>query len=245
MKKYVPKAFWQQYWDSKNLVKKISKRHFFKPLFDTHFSHLKDRTLIEIGGFPGTYAIYLAKFYGLKTTLLDYVEDKKLLREMLEANKVNGEKVTSLKTDFLRYTPTSKYDAVVSFGFVEHFDDTNEIITRHVALCKKGGTILIAIPNFLGLNGKIQQIYDPENLKVHNLKAMDCKVLEDIMARQKVREYTIKYYGGLLIWLERMNKRPLLLQMGFLIVNCIGLCLKFLGFNARWSSPYIIISATK
>lgn len=245
MKKYVSKNFWVKYWESKQPIKKLTRRHFFRTLFETHFIENEGKTLIEVGGFPGTYAVYLAKYFGFKTTLLDYVENKKLLHEIMRLNNVDSNRVQSMKADFLNYQAKNRYDAVVSFGFVEHFDDTKEIIRRHVALCKSGGKLLIAIPNFLGLNGSIQKKFDPENLKVHNLRSMDIKVLHEVMSKQNVKEYSIDYYGGLLIWLEKMHTKPLTVRIFFFVVNCIGLCLKFFGFNSKWSSPYIIITATK
>src|SRR6266851_3138519 len=67
----------------------------------------------------------------------------------------------------------SSFDVVGSFGLIEHFDDPREIIRKHVQLVRPGGIALIVIPDYLGVYGRWQRYFDPENLEIHNTKIMD------------------------------------------------------------------------
>ena len=76
-------------------------------------------------------------------------------------------------TDFFNFSTDRKYDIVFSLGFIEHFNNTRDVILRHVDLLASSGLLLIVLPNLLGLNGWIQRRFDKENYDVHNLKSME------------------------------------------------------------------------
>lgn len=75
--------------------------------------------------------------------------------------------------DVRRFTSSEKYSAVCSFGLIEHFENWEGIVRKHVEICKPGGHVIITAPNFRGWGQKLMhRLADPENLSYHNLDAM-------------------------------------------------------------------------
>ena len=60
-----------------------------------------------------------------------------------------------------------KYDLLVSFGFMEHFRNPAEILTKWKAVLKPGGKVITSIPNLLSINAHFFKKYDPEFWKQH------------------------------------------------------------------------------
>jgi 2-polyprenyl-3-methyl-5-hydroxy-6-metoxy-1,4-benzoquinol methylase len=42
---------------------------------------------------------------------------------------------------------------VISFGFIEHFDNPENVIQKHLDLLKPGGILIVGVPNFTGIHG--------------------------------------------------------------------------------------------
>ena len=96
-------------------------------------------------------------------------------------------------TDFFNFSTDRKYDIVFSLGFIEHFNNTRDVILRHVDLLASGGLLLIVLPNLLGLNGWIQRRFDKENYDAHNLKSMEIDRLKKIMATFSLKDLRVEY----------------------------------------------------
>jgi SAM-dependent methyltransferase len=95
------------------------------------------------------------------------------------------------------------YDVVLSGGLVEHFRDPARVLERHHDFVADGGTVAVTVPNFLGLNGLVQQWFDRETLATHNLALMRPDVLAAaVAAAGPVAESEGFYYGGFRAWLE-------------------------------------------
>jgi trans-aconitate methyltransferase len=104
--------------------------------------------------------------------------NREIVRNFEKINGLPENAIQCIHTDFFSFTPERRYDIVFSSGFIEHFEDTGDVIKRHVDLLSDDGQLLILIPNFLGLNGMIQRRLDRENLEAHNLKSMEIPYLK-------------------------------------------------------------------
>ena len=61
------KAFWVNYWESKKgLAFKVPGNYTFHKLIKNIVDEKHPATAVELGGFPGYYAIFLKKYFGLK-----------------------------------------------------------------------------------------------------------------------------------------------------------------------------------
>jgi SAM-dependent methyltransferase len=232
---------WQDYWLHKNVIKKVKKNLSFFQIFHRELKNKKYKTMIEIGGFPGTYAVYFKKYWNFKPTILDYVFEKKLFNQVLKLNNLNKSDIEVKVKDFFKFSGRKKYDLVFSLGFIEHFTDIENVITRHWKLVNKKGKLIIGLPNFLGLNGVYQLLFDPTNLNIHNLDAMNISNLEKAIKNQKPKKYSIEYVSGNLVWLEDLQHKNILIRLLTYGLNFIGAVLTRLGVKNKFVSTHIFI----
>lgn len=245
MKKLTDKQFWTKYWSTKKTTKIVGSNYPFSDLFASVLTRNTSGSMIEIGGFPGYFAIFFQKYWHYKTTLLDYYINEKFLQSIWKDNNIDKKDIKVFKADFFHYKTAKQYDLVYSMGFIEHFDNTEDVIARHWKFVKKGGEMLITLPNFLGLNGHMQLSWDPDNLNKHNLECMDIVRLESILDALHITQAKVFYWGGLRVWLEDLGSRTLWQKF---VVGCLyvlGIVIKKLGINNKFLSPYIVIYAKK
>ena len=62
-----------------------------------------------------------------------------------------------------------QFDVVVSFGLIEHFEDTVSIVRAASRFLKPGGMLITNIPNMTGLIGYLQRILNKPVYDVHKL----------------------------------------------------------------------------
>jgi SAM-dependent methyltransferase len=230
--------FWKEYWKNYQYLK-VSQKMFF----DKYITYkLSGKTFIEIGGFPGTMSIYFHKKYKCTVSLLDFYIDKYMVNRMEQTNDVPIETIECIECDFFDFTPECLYDVVFSFGFIEHFDDTHDVIRRHVDLLVPNGHLLIILPNFLGLNGWIQRCFDRKNFDAHNLQSMELNRLKKIMKQFSLNNVRIEYTKKPIIWLEA---KPTISRILRLLVKILSYMLKLIPIRSRLLSPFIVISADK
>jgi 2-polyprenyl-3-methyl-5-hydroxy-6-metoxy-1,4-benzoquinol methylase len=191
----------QSYWEGYYNKNHASKKHiinvcsyydkFWKVIFE---DNCQGKTLIEIGGFPGRYLAYLTSKYELNPTCLDYNSD---ISQLEASFKIMGVKqYTVLQEDFTKYVPKQKYDYVISNGFIEHFEDFDNILDLHSQYLKPGGKMLVMIPNKRYFRQVYGYLCDYKNLKAHNLKSMRLGVFKEFAKRHDLDVNTLQYYGG-------------------------------------------------
>jgi hypothetical protein len=108
-------------------------------------------------------------------------------------------------------------------------------------LCVANGFVVIALPNFLGLNGTIQKLFDSDNLSVHNLRSMQISYLRQTLESLNINKYSIEYYGNFGLWLEKIESRSIFLKLLISIAILIRPLLRIMKINNRLFSPYIAI----
>ncbi|MEK7357014.1 MAG: class I SAM-dependent methyltransferase, partial [Bdellovibrionota bacterium] len=166
--------FWEDYWKGCQLPSEVNPgigfdRCFAKAL--TH--HLKGVTgeVFEVGCAPGKWLAFMAKTFNMQPSGIEYS------KAGIEATRKNldllGLPAESLMTgDFFAAEPQPRFDVVMSFGFIEHFDDPDAVVARHAAWLKPGGRLVLGVPNFNGIYHPLQKILDSSILDKHNLKTM-------------------------------------------------------------------------
>lgn len=130
----------------------------------------KGKKLLEIGCANSQWLSYFDKEFGFNVSGLDYSEDGCAKAGRILANEgVRGEIICS---DF--FTPpdnmTDRFDVIVSFGVVEHFQDTAQCISAFSRFLKPGGLIITNIPNLSSssLNGFLQKrVFDRKIYDIH------------------------------------------------------------------------------
>lgn len=232
------KEHWKKYWE-KYIFESVPDNN----ILDNYLpKDISGKSAIEIGGFPGFLSVYAYKKGFSDVSFLDFYIDPKIIRKVEEKNDIPNI-INYIEGDFLKYQPEKEYDFVYSLGFAEHFDDTKDIIERHLSFAKKGGKVVIIMPNFLGINGLVQKLFDKENFKIHNLKSMDYNNLTSIAESLDISDYSIEYYKKPMIWLE--PQKGVFNYLARKLVKLFSLSLKLIPFRNNYLSSYIIISFTK
>jgi hypothetical protein len=108
-------------------------------------------------------------------------------------------------------------------------------------LLSENGKLLIVIPNFRGLNGLVQYVFDRKNLRAHNLSSMKIKRLKNIVLDIGLKNITVEYSRKPMIWLEPGVAGTLIRK----IIKLFSHALKLFPLKCRLLSPYIIIYAEK
>lgn len=239
------KIFWKKYWENHAITNIVRKNISFNSIFDKYLSGKNYHTMIEIGGFPGIYSIYFYKYWNFKVTLLDYVINYNTISALLKNNDLKSNSIEVINADFFNYKINHKYDVVFSLGFIEHFDDIKNVLRLHWQKVRRNGTMIIGIPNFLGVNGIYQLLFDPDNLNVHNLKSMKIDYLISLIHQFDTSYYKVFYVSGAMVWLESLNTRPKMVQILTYCLNIVGIILKFIGINNKFFSTHIFVIAVK
>lgn len=239
--------FWVKYWESKtDLSVVIPENYLFHRQLADIVSRENVKNAIELGGFPGYYAVFLKKYLKLDVTLLDYFVHKPITHQLLKTNGLAEDDIKVIETDLFKHQPEQQYDLVLSCGLIEHFLDTEDIIKRHIAFLKPRGTLFITLPNFKSVNGWFQKKFDRENYDKHNIACMDPALLAKICEKAGLKEVKSTYFGKFSVWLENENQKSVALRLFKKIVWLKGKVLtKIIPFESKGLSPYIILEARK
>lgn len=192
----------KQYWENYYRPLKMSAEGIRKVVgfYDFHWDKLisscskKPETILEIGAYPGRYLAYLSEKYSLRPTALDYNSDTSKFRHCF--GLFNIENYECITADFLEHQSDKKYDLVISNGFVEHFENFEQVMDKHCQYLAPGGALLIMIPNLRYFKKWYAGWLDPENLKIHNLECMDLEVFRQFAKRNNLDTKYLSYYGG-------------------------------------------------
>src|ERR1700761_2159352 len=240
------RAFWKSFWESRiGLIFSIKKDYIFGDILAKLIAEKDAKTAIELGGFPGYYAIYLKKYQGMDTTLLDYFIHPKLVNELLEKNGLHEGNIQIIEADLFTYEPPVQYDMVLSFGLIEHFSDTKSIIEKHLPYLKPGGTLFITLPNFKGVNGWVQRKFDLENYNKHYIESMNPALLADYCRQLGLKEVESYYHGRFSTWLENKSTQTAFTKAAVKTIWFTGKVLtKLIPVESKLLSPYIVLKAT-
>ncbi len=236
------KVFWEGSW-SKFVPQKVEKV-MYMDLFEKFLKPNNFAECIEIGCFPGNFLIYFHKRFGYRIYGIDYFDKMELLKRNFQLNGVN--EFMLYQEDFLRWETPKKFDFVFSNGFVEHFQNYEEILDKHIGLLKDGGIVFIAIPNFRYLQFFLHKFFDAENLREHNLKVMRPSVLNNFFLKRNLRINYLGYYGGLGFWVRQLEKRKAIERAVIkLVIKIIHLLRKIIKIDSRFFSCYLVCIASK
>jgi SAM-dependent methyltransferase len=240
------RAFWKSFWESrKGLIFKLKPTYVFGDILAGIIKEKGVKNAIELGGFPGYYSIYLKKYQQLNTTLLDYFIHPELVNQLLSANDLKPGDINIVEADLFTCQPAEKFDMVLSFGLIEHFNDTKFIINEHLKFLKLGGTLFITLPNFKSVNGWVQRNFDKDNYDKHNIHSMDLGLLKTACNDLGLKDIEVYYHGKFSVWLENKSEQTGIAKTLVKTIWWAGkIFTKIVPVNSRALSPYIVVKAT-
>lgn len=190
--------FWEQYWAGVKLPSEVSWSLSSDRCLAAELKRHLPRSggsAFEIGCAPGKWLAFLAKELDMTPSGIEYTEGgmQATLRNFSLLGLSSDE---ILIGDFFTTKPTRQFDVVMSFGFIEHFDDPDAVVERHLRWLKPGGRLVIGVPNFNGIYKPIQKVLDPTLLDKHNLAIMNTDYFEGLAARLGLQREIVKYIGS-------------------------------------------------
>jgi len=236
---------WRKHWTNKEHIQFISDSYSYHDFIKRAAEKLPPNgTCIELGGFPGKFSIFFKKYCALTPTLLDFYFDETILKSLIEFNGLLRDDIKCIQADLFTHVPVERYDMVCSFGLIEHFTDLKEVMDAHYKYMKPGAVLLIALPNFRGVNGLLQKYFDRDNLAIHNLEIMNPVLLENALADIGMTEIEVSYYPSTQVWLENLKQRGVFLNILIRVLNrLMSLSGKFFGRQNIWLSNSIMVLA--
>jgi len=225
----------------------------------------KQYLFIELGCGGSSYLPYLAKKYD---NLQLFGMDKSLMGCKLAVTGIDGglSKVQVVQGDVLQIPLKSeKFDIVFSLGLIEHFDEPDKILKKHVDLLKPGGLLICIVPNVFGIQGKFLglKLWYPEELPskyqkgwIWGMRCISIKNLRTWLADFGFNEVYVKPIGGIYPFLIMESYRPKQLPLSFKIFYFIYRYLLFLPsivinipflfrLNSQSFSPFFIAVGIK
>jgi 2-polyprenyl-3-methyl-5-hydroxy-6-metoxy-1,4-benzoquinol methylase len=206
-----------------------------------------NKKILEIGCTPAKRLIYFAKEFGYKVYGIDYAE--KGIDISKENLRIAGVEGTILCEDVFQTSfEDESFDIVYSMGLVEHFESPAEIIDAHIKLLKRGGTLIITIPNFKdSLYFTLSKIFGEEKrlVETHNLDIMDKKRLNELLQSREIEVLLLDYFGPIDLTISCGGTKIKPVSYLIHILNQILGYASFFVPKSRYFSPHLILIAKR
>jgi SAM-dependent methyltransferase len=164
----------------------------------------KGSSIVEIGSAPGDFMVRFAKTFGSQPFGVEYTSHgAELNRRTFATAGLDPQNVIEadfFSDEFLEAN-RDRFDIVISRGFIEHFDDVEEVISRHVALLRPGGLLMVLIPNLRGIYYWWTSIFNPGQLPLHNLDIMRLPRFRALFQGLPLEQLHCSYFGTFSFWL--------------------------------------------
>jgi SAM-dependent methyltransferase len=241
------KEYWEKFWDSVSVLTKVdltfSNDSNIASIFDKFLVADSNKKAFEVGCAPGKWLIYLSERFNYSVDGCEYIDAAS--KKTIENLHVCGVKGFNIFTgDFLQMDFDTKYDVVISLGFIEHFEDASLVCKKHAKLLNKGGLLIIGVPKLTGLNYYVAKQVDKsitdKLIPNHNLNIMNLGFFEGIGCITNCKNLFVGTVGGFEPALFETSKSPIWFKVAFHSISLI-LNNRFLKrINNRCCSSYIM-----
>lgn len=250
MNKKTNKNFWEDVWGAKNIKYELNEKFLLDKNIMNYFEKFigsDKKSVFEIGCSPGRFLAYLNK-KGHSISGIDY--SKKGNIQLKKNFKTLGiKKYTLYEEDLFKFNHNKKYDVVMSFGFIEHFDDPDTVVEKHIELLKKNGLLILGIPVFNGITGFFQKLNNPKILSNHNLDIMNLNYFSELTNKFNLKLVKNDYLGGfdpnMVMQVKSVTFNNILSRIILKIILITRLNYLLKNMNVSPLSSYIIFFAKK
>ena len=205
--------------------------------------------ILEIGCAPGDNLLIARKIMGYQPYGVEYTDEGcEATRENFLNHGLNSDNIINvdLFSESFLNEYENKFDIVMSFGFVEHFQEPEEVIERHLKFIKPGGYLVLNIPRFVGINYYLARFFCASALKNHNLEVMEKPKFAGLFGHKGLCPLYCDYYGSFYFGLVYATSKPKQLILTLLKSWQVILNILFYFISARneinhpWLSPYLL-----
>jgi len=222
---------------------------YFRQIFSN--SNKKGENILEIGCGSSGWLPYFAKEFNFKVWGIDYSDigccqaRKLLLNEGLEGEVICADLFSPPESMI------GAFDIVVSFGVVEHYEDTTGCVRGFSKFLKPGGMLITNIPNLIGWMGMIQKVLNRDVYNIH--VPLSPEDLCEAHRKNRLQVISCDYFLVVnlgVLNLENLKNNAFLariLRLRSWINKTIWACEKLTPLLKpnRWSSPYVNCVAIK
>lgn len=211
--------------------------------------------VLEVGSAPGEHLVMLSRRFGLDPYGVEYSESGvRVNREVFAAAGFDPEHVihADFFSDEFQRRHAGGFDVVLSRGFIEHFDDVEDVVRKHVNLLAEGGRLFIVVPNVRGFNHLLSWVFHKEVIAIHNLKIMEGAAFAGLFKEGELRRLFCDYYGVFSFYIFNTKEgSPMrhLLKLCFLLQPPLNVAFRLLlrpgRGSSRWFSPGLIFVGVK
>lgn len=191
-------SFWEAFWGGTKLPCFPDMNFSFDRCLAGQLTQCLSGTrgqALEIGCAPGKWMVFLNRKLGLEVSGIEYSPyGIKITNENLAMLRIKP--ASLIEGDFFKIEPSQKYDVVISLGFIEHFQNVESVIARHLLWLKPGGKLVLGIPNFRGIYFLLQNVLDEEILKKHNTSIMNLDFFRGVGKKLDLQIADLNYLGS-------------------------------------------------
>ena len=198
----------QEYWNSSYETHKFQRLPKSDPTLKLIEKFIPEANnneqAFELGCFPGRFLVEI----GQKGYILNGCDLAPQILSTLEnwCLKNNCQVNHFCNAPYLDFV-NNKYDLVASFGFIEHFDNYEEVFLQQCNMVKDEGILLVQFPNFRGFVQKfLHKWFDRDNLNNHVIFSMNLKRYRDILPPDFEIIYCA-YYGNFDFWIDDYRQK--------------------------------------
>lgn len=173
----VPAIEWN--WDSANYF-----ADWHEPIYELMARYVPaGSTVLEVGA-GGSHT--LAAIAGrLKCNSFGVEPDENGIAKTQELAGVESGTVKMIRGDGFRLPfADGVFDVVYSLGLVEHFDrnESSDLVAEHVRVCKKNGTVIVAVPNWLNFPHTLRKWMLGKRYEYHPERSYSPRELRKLMS---------------------------------------------------------------
>lgn len=224
-------------------------------IFPRYLPRQKGLKVLEIGSAPGNTLVRLKETFGYMPYGVEYSEPGvKLNREIFTEHGIDPLNV--IQADFFSADFQNKYrenfDIVLSVGFIEHFEDVKDVVSKHINLLTKGGQLVVIVPNLRWINYFLIYVFNRKVPGMCNIKVMQKDEFRQLFSEELLEDKFCDYYGtfdfGVFNTEEDSPLRFLLrfCKMWQAFFNAtFPLLFRDKGAESRFFSPYLMYIGTK
>ena len=165
---------------------------------------MKGASIIELGCAPGQGLRKISERYGLVPHGCDFVQEIDIVGKIFKKEFPGS---SFFKCDLSKDSVKGKYDIVMSGGLIEHFDDIEKIIKKHLAAIKPGGYLILNTPNLSFWRALFWRLFDPKLLRGHNPRATHKRYVTGLIEKNGCEMLDSGYFGEPHIWIEHQKVR--------------------------------------
>jgi SAM-dependent methyltransferase len=245
--------FWDERWSDVTLPVEVQRSRYLSidailDVFDRFLSHDPELSVLELGGAPGQWLVYLHRTFGCRIGVLDNSPVGAV--KARENFALLGIPADVLEQDLFAPPPEPHaYDVVYSLGVIEHFDDSRRVVEAHLRFLRPGGLLVVGCPNLRGVNRFVLARLAPSYLALHNTDSMELEKwrgFEEALGLEPLyKGYVGGFDPGILTRVEgqRLSRRAAAGSLSLLgaVLNRRGLRFLRRANSPAWSSYAIAV----